>query len=81
MTAGAVLWSLPKTLTEISKLDFDTCSPGCMGPSRTKPVLAAYQVRIEKFKDRAAFLIHSGKSKDEVWKVLGDEYSWVKHKM
>jgi glyoxylase-like metal-dependent hydrolase (beta-lactamase superfamily II) len=73
---GGSIVELPKTLTEISKLDFDTLVPG-HGPVTDKAGLAAYQVRIEKFKDRAAFLIHSGKSKDEVWKVLGDEYSWA----
>jgi len=73
---GGSIVELPKTLEAISKLDFDTLVPG-HGPVTDKAGLAAYQKRIEGFRDRAKGLIQSGKSKDEVWKVLADEYSFA----
>ena len=72
---GGSMVELPKTLGEVSRLDFDTLVPG-HGPVTDKAGLAEYRGRIEKFRDRAAGLIQSGKAKEDVWKVLGDEYSW-----
>jgi cyclase len=72
---GGSIVELPKTLEAISKLDFDTLVPG-HGPVTDKAGLAAYTQRIVKFRDRATDLIHSGKDKEEVWKVLSDEYTW-----
>lgn len=65
-----------KTLDAAMKLDFDTVIPG-HGPVTTKAGLLTYRNNIEKLRNRAAGLIHEGKSQEEVGKVMVAEFSWA----
>src|SRR5947209_7796601 len=60
---SVVEWT--KTLDAAMKLDFDTVIPG-HGPVTNKAGLLAYRNNIEKLRNRAAGLIHEGKSQEEV---------------
>ncbi|HXI40556.1 MAG TPA: MBL fold metallo-hydrolase [Bryobacteraceae bacterium] len=72
---GSVIeWT--KTLDAAMKLDFDTVIPG-HGPVTTKAGLLTYRNNIEKLRNRAAGLIHEGKSQEEVGKVMIAEFSWA----
>jgi glyoxylase-like metal-dependent hydrolase (beta-lactamase superfamily II) len=72
---GSVIeWT--KTLDASMKLDFDTVIPG-HGPVTTKAGLLAYRNNIEKLRNRAAGLIHEGKSQEEVGKVMIAEFGWA----
>jgi glyoxylase-like metal-dependent hydrolase (beta-lactamase superfamily II) len=65
-----------KTLDAAMKVDFDTVIPG-HGPVTNKAGLLAYRNNIEKLRDRAAGLIHEGKSQEEVGKVMVAEFNWA----
>jgi cyclase len=65
-----------KTLDSAMKLDFDTVIPG-HGPVTTKAGLLTYRNNIEKLRNRAAGLIHEGKSQEEVGKVMMAEFGWA----
>jgi len=72
---GSVIeWT--KTLDAAMKLDFDTVIPG-HGAVTTKAGLLTYRNNIEKLRNRAAGLIHEGKSQEEVGKVMIAEFSWA----
>src|SRR5580693_5043757 len=71
---SVVEWT--KTLDEAMKLDFDTVIPG-HGAVTTKDSLLAYRNNVEKLRNRAAGLIHEGKSQDEVGKVMMAEFGWT----
>ena len=71
---SVVEWT--KTLDAAMKLDFDTVIPG-HGPVTTKSGLLAYRNNIEKLRNRAAGLIHEGKSQDEIGKVMIAEFGWA----
>jgi cyclase len=79
-TGGGSLVEWTKTLDEALKLDFDTVIPG-HGPVTTKDGLLAYRNNVEKLRNRAAGLIHDGKSQDEVGKVMMAEFGWTPNSM
>lgn len=72
------LWAA--TLDEALKLDFDTVIPG-HGPVTDKAGLLAYRNNVAKLRDRAAGLIHEGKSQEEVGKVMMAEFGWGANSM
>ena len=71
---SVVEWT--KTLDEAMKLDFDTVIPG-HGKVTNKAALLAYRNNVEKLRNRAAGLIHEGKSQEEVGKVMIAEFGWA----
>ncbi len=71
---SVVEWT--KTLDEALKLDFDTVIPG-HGKVTNKAGLLAYRNNVEKLRNRAAGLIHEGKSQDEIGKVMTAEFGWA----
>lgn len=71
---SVVEWT--KTLDEALKLDIETVIPG-HGKVTDKAGLLAYRNNIEKLRNRAQALIRSGKSQDEVGKVMTDEFKWA----
>lgn len=73
---GGSIVEWTKTLDAAMKLDFDTVIPG-HGPVTTKAGLLTYRNNIEKLRNRAAGLIHEGKSQEEVGKVMVAEFSWA----
>jgi cyclase len=79
-TGGGSIVEWTKTLDEALKLDFDTVIPG-HGPVTTKDALLAYRNNVEKLRNRAAGLIHEGKSQDEVGKVMMAEFGWAPNSM
>lgn len=70
---SVVEWT--KTLDGAMKLDFETVIPG-HGPVTNKAALLAYRNNVEKLRNRAAGLIHQGKSQEEVGKVMETEFGW-----
>jgi cyclase len=72
---GGSLKAWAQTLDEALKLDFDTVIPG-HGPVTTKAGLLAYRNNVEKLRNRAASLIHEGKTQDEVGQVMIAEFGW-----
>ena len=73
---GSVIeWT--KTLDGIlnSGWDFETVIPG-HGPISKKADLIAYRRNFEKMRNAASMLVRKGKSKDEVGKMLADDFGW-----
>jgi glyoxylase-like metal-dependent hydrolase (beta-lactamase superfamily II) len=70
---SVVEWT--KTLDAAMKWDFDTVIPG-HGAVTTKAGLLTYNNNIAKLRDRAAGLIHEGKSQEDVGKVMAAEFGW-----
>jgi cyclase len=79
-TGGGSIVEWTKTLDGAMQLDFDTVIPG-HGPVTTKDNLLAYRNNIEKLRNRAAGLIHDGKSQDEIGKVMMAEFGWTTNGM
>src|ERR1700689_359281 len=79
-TGGGSVVEWTKTLDEALKLDFDTVIPG-HGPVTTKDGLLAYRNNVEKLRNRAAGMIHEGKSQDQVGKVMMAEFGWTPNSM
>jgi len=75
---SVVEWA--KTLDGALKLDFDTVIPG-HGKITDKAGLLAYRNNVEKLKNRAAGLIHQGKSQEDVGKVMMAEFGWAPNGM
>src|SRR5262252_952420 len=71
---SVVEWT--KTLDEAMKLDFDTVIPG-HGAVTNKAGLLAYRNDVEKLRNRAAGMIRSGKSQDDIGKVMIAEFGWA----
>jgi glyoxylase-like metal-dependent hydrolase (beta-lactamase superfamily II) len=65
-----------KTLDQALKLDFETVIPG-HGAVTNKAALLTYRNNVEKLRNRAAGLIHEGKSQEEVGKVMMAEFGWT----
>jgi cyclase len=65
-----------KTLDAAMKLDFDTVIPG-HGAVTNKAGLLNYRNNVEKLRVRAAGLIHEGKSREDVAKVMTAEFGWA----
>jgi glyoxylase-like metal-dependent hydrolase (beta-lactamase superfamily II) len=74
-TGGGSLKAWTQTLDGALQLDFDTVIPG-HGPVTNKAGLLAYRNNVEKLRNRAADLIHEGKSQEEVGKVMMAEFGW-----
>jgi len=72
---GGSLKAWTQTLDGALQLDFDTVIPG-HGPVTTRAGLIEYRNNVEKLRNRAAGLIHAGKSQDEVGKVMAAEFGW-----
>jgi len=75
---SVVEWT--KTLDEAMKLDFDTVIPG-HGAVTNKAGLLAYRNDVEKLRNRAAGMIRSGKSQEEVGKAMQAEFGWAPNGM
>jgi len=73
--ASAVEWT--KTLDGIlnSGWDFDTVIPG-HGPISKRADLAAYRQNFEKMLTRTRTMVRAGQSKDDVGKMLTNEFGW-----
>lgn len=74
-TGGGSIKEWTATLDGALKLDFDTVIPG-HGAVTDKAGLLTYRNNIEKLRNRAAGLIHEGKSQEEVGKVMMAEFGW-----
>jgi cyclase len=72
---GGSLAEWAKTLDGALTLDFDTVIPG-HGKVTDKAGLLTYRNNVDKLKTRVTGLIREGKSKDEIAKVMTDEYKW-----
>lgn len=70
---SVVEWT--KTLDKAMDLDFDTVIPG-HGAVTNKAGLMAYRNNVEKLRNRAAAMIHEGKSQEDVGKVMVAEFGW-----
>ncbi len=73
---GGSLKAWTTTLDGALAMDFDTVIPG-HGPVTNKAGLLEYRNNVEKLRNRAAGLIHEGKSQEEVGKVMAAEYGWA----
>ena len=73
---GGSLIEWTKTLDGAMTLDFDTVIPG-HGNVTDKAGLMTYRDNVEKLRTRARGLIRSGKSKEEVGKVMQAEFGWT----
>jgi glyoxylase-like metal-dependent hydrolase (beta-lactamase superfamily II) len=73
---GGSLAEWAKTLDGALALDFDTVIPG-HGKVTDKAGLLTYRNNVDKLKTRVTGLIREGKSKDEIAKVMTDEYKWA----
>jgi glyoxylase-like metal-dependent hydrolase (beta-lactamase superfamily II) len=74
---GGSLLEWTKTLDAVMKqLDFDTVIPG-HGDVTNKAGLKTYRDNVEKLQTRVRGLIRSGKTQQEVAKVMTDEYKWA----
>jgi cyclase len=72
---GGSLLEWVATLDEALKLDFDTVIPG-HGPIGKKADLVAYRNNVEKLKSRVTGLLRQGASKDDIAKVMTNEFGW-----
>ena len=70
---SVVEWT--KTLDAALKLDFDTVIPG-HGNVTDKAGLKTYRDNVEKLRNRAAALVHQGKSEAEFRKAMETEFNW-----
>ena len=73
---GGSLAEWAKTLDGALALDFDTVIPG-HGKVTDKAGLLTYRNNVDKLKTRVTGLIRGGRSKDEIAKVMTDEYKWA----
>ena len=71
---SVVEWT--KTLDGAMSLDFDTVIPG-HGNVTNKAGLKTYRDNVEKLRTRVQGLIRSGKSQEEVGKVMTAEFGWA----
>ncbi len=75
-SGGGSLKEWDGTLNGVLKeWDFDTVIPG-HGPVTNKAGLMKYRDDVVKLRDRVGGLIRSGKSKDDVSKVMAAEFAW-----
>jgi glyoxylase-like metal-dependent hydrolase (beta-lactamase superfamily II) len=73
---GGSLIEWAKTLDGALTLDFDTVIPG-HGNVTDKAGLMTYRNNVEKLRTRAQGLIRSGKSQEEVGRVMQAEFGWT----
>ena len=72
---GASLKDWPATLDGILQWDFETVIPG-HGPVQTRADLIKFRTNMDTIKNRVTGLVRQNKSKEEVAKVLLDEFKW-----
>jgi len=72
---GGSLVDITKTLDGVLKWDFDVVVPG-HGPVAKRADIIKWRAEIEKLRNRLTEMVHQGKSKDEVTKMLIDEFGW-----
>jgi cyclase len=72
---GGSLVDITKTLDGVLKWDFDVVVPG-HGPVGKRADIMKWRAEIEKLRNRLTEMVHQGKSKDEVTKMLIDEFGW-----
>jgi glyoxylase-like metal-dependent hydrolase (beta-lactamase superfamily II) len=64
-----------KAADAILKLDFDTVVPG-HGPVTTRARFVEWRQEIQKIRDRMTTMLRAGRSKEELAKMLVDEFGW-----
>ena len=72
---GGSLVDITKTLDGVLKWDFDVVVPG-HGPVAKRADIIKWRAEIEKLRNRLTEMVHQGKNKDEVTKMLIDEFGW-----
>jgi cyclase len=74
---GGSLIEWTKTLDAVmNRLDFDRVIPG-HGPVSNKAGLLAYRNNVQKLRERAIGVVRSGKSQEELAKIMTDEFKWA----
>ncbi|HTR35509.1 MAG TPA: MBL fold metallo-hydrolase [Bryobacteraceae bacterium] len=71
---SALEWT--KTLDEMLKLDFDVAIPG-HGPVSDRAGVLKWRASFEAMRERIRGMVHAGKSKGEISKVLAGDYHWA----
>ena len=71
---SAVEWT--KTLDEVLKLDFDIAIPG-HGPVSDRAGIVSWRNSLAAMRDRIGGMVRQGRSKEEISKVLVDDYHWA----
>lgn len=74
--AGGSLEQWPATLDRVLDLEFDTVIPGTGYGVTGKAALKAHRDKVEKVRQRVRALIQARTSKDDLTKVLIDEFSF-----
>ena len=64
-----------KAADAILKLDFDTVVPG-HGPVTTRARFVEWRQEIQKIRDRMTTMLRAGRSKEDISKMLVDEFGW-----
>jgi cyclase len=64
-----------KAADAILKLDFDTVVPG-HGPVTTRTRFVEWRQEIQKIRDRMTTMLRAGRSKEDISKMLVDEFGW-----
>ena len=72
---GGSIVDITKTLDEVLKLDFTTVIPG-HGPLATRAEVVKWRGEIEVVRNRIREMVRQGKSKDDVTKMLVNEFKW-----
>ena len=72
---GGSIVDMTKTLDEVLKLDFNVVVPG-HGPLATRAEMIKWRSEIEVVRNRIRGMVRDGKSKNEVTKMLVDEFRW-----
>jgi hypothetical protein len=72
---GGSLVEITNTIDKVLKQDFDVVVPG-HGPIAKRADLVKWREEIERLQNRLAAMIRDGRSKDEVTKMLVDEFGW-----
>jgi len=71
---SALEWT--KTLDEMLQLDFDVAIPG-HGPVSDRAGVLKWRASFEAMRERIRGMVHAGRSKEEISKVLVDDYHWA----
>jgi glyoxylase-like metal-dependent hydrolase (beta-lactamase superfamily II) len=64
-----------RTADALLKLDFDTVVPG-HGPVTTRARFAEWRQEIQKIRDRVGTMARAGRTRDEIARMLVDEFGW-----
>ena len=71
---SALEWT--KTLDEVLKVDFDIAIPG-HGPMSGRAGILKFRNEFQAMRDRIQGMVHASASKDEISKVLVNDYRWA----